>query len=52
VSIKNARFMTQPSTLVQPFVSKEAYHLMEIDAKGGEVVKRYARSILSWGRSG
>ena len=37
VSIKNARFKPQPSTLMQAFESVRSTPFMEIDDKGGEI---------------
>ena len=43
MSIKNARFKSQPSTPMQPFASMRSTSFMEIDDKGGDIVQRYEK---------
>ena len=46
MSIKNARFTSQPSTPMLAFASMRSTPFMEIDDKGGEIGQRYARFPL------
>jgi hypothetical protein len=46
MSIKNARFKSQPSTPMLAFASMRNTPFMEIDNKGGEIRQRYARFPL------
>jgi hypothetical protein len=41
MSIKNARFTSQPSTQMLAFASMRSTPFMEIDDKGGEIGQRY-----------
>ena len=45
VSIKNARFKCQPSTPMQPFVSRDAHLLWKLMTKGERLRQRY----YNWG---
>jgi hypothetical protein len=51
VSIKNARFKYQPSTLIQSFVSIRSTPFMKIDDKGGEVGTKICKCIMGRSRS-
>jgi hypothetical protein len=42
MSIKNARFKSQPSIPILAFASMRSTPFMEIDDKGGEIGQRYA----------
>jgi hypothetical protein len=45
MSIKNARFKSQPSTPMLAFASMQSTPFMEVDDKGGESVQRYEALI-------
>jgi hypothetical protein len=45
VSIKNAKFNPQPSTLMQAFASMRSTPFMEIDDKGGEIVYKDMKAL-------
>ena len=51
VSIKNARFKYQPSTPMQPFVSRDAHLLWKLMTKGGEISTKIWNMQNALGRS-